>query len=155
MIDSSMQILLGIVFGALVSGTVTGQLLKRRAHSEAMSRLALNLNDRMRAWWIMVAVFVVSILVGGIATIVLFGVSSFLAFREFITLTPTRRGDHRALFRRFSLSFRFNSRWSPSNGTACSQCSSRSMHLCSYPHASPLPVMLQITSNEPVRFNGA
>jgi len=98
MIDSSMQILLGIVFGALVSGTVTGELLIRRAHSEAMSRLALNLNDRMRAWWIMVSVFVVSILVGGIATIVLFGVSSFLAFREFVTLTPTRRGDHRALF---------------------------------------------------------
>jgi len=28
----------------------------------------------------------------------LFGLTSFLALREFITLTPTHRGDHRALF---------------------------------------------------------
>jgi phosphatidate cytidylyltransferase len=33
-----------------------------------------------------------------IGTIILFGLVSFWAFREFITMTPTRRGDHRALF---------------------------------------------------------
>jgi phosphatidate cytidylyltransferase len=32
------------------------------------------------------------------ATMVLFGLMSFVALREFITLTPTRPGDHRALF---------------------------------------------------------
>ena len=32
------------------------------------------------------------------ATVVLFGLISFWALREFITLTPTRPGDHRALF---------------------------------------------------------
>jgi phosphatidate cytidylyltransferase len=31
-------------------------------------------------------------------TVVLFGLISFWALREFITLTPTRHGDHRALF---------------------------------------------------------
>ena len=33
-----------------------------------------------------------------VATVVLFGLISFWALREFITLTPTRLGDHRALF---------------------------------------------------------
>ena len=33
-----------------------------------------------------------------VATVVLFGLISFWALREFITLTPTRPGDHRTLF---------------------------------------------------------
>jgi phosphatidate cytidylyltransferase len=32
------------------------------------------------------------------ATVVLFGLVSFWALREYITMTPTRRGDHRTLF---------------------------------------------------------
>src|SRR5207253_9058879 len=31
-------------------------------------------------------------------SVVLFGLISFWALREFITMTPTRRGDHRTLF---------------------------------------------------------
>ena len=37
-------------------------------------------------------------LLGTWATVVLFGLISFWALREFITLTPTRPGDHRTLF---------------------------------------------------------
>ena len=37
-------------------------------------------------------------LLGRAATVVLFGLISFWALREFITLTPTRPGDHRTLF---------------------------------------------------------
>ena len=39
-----------------------------------------------------------SYLLGGNATIILFGFISLFALREFITLAPTRRGDHNALF---------------------------------------------------------
>src|SRR5438105_2871044 len=35
---------------------------------------------------------------GNAATMILFGLVSFWALREFITMTPTRRGDHRTLF---------------------------------------------------------
>jgi phosphatidate cytidylyltransferase len=45
----------------------------------------------------MVAVFAVAFLLGKVATIVLFAIVSFFALREFLTLTPTRAGDHRAL----------------------------------------------------------
>jgi phosphatidate cytidylyltransferase len=57
-----------------------------------------NLNARIRAWWMMVAVFGLAMATGGIGSIVLFALTSFLALREFITLTPTRLGDHRTLF---------------------------------------------------------
>ncbi len=57
-----------------------------------------NLNARIRAWWMMVAVFGLAMATGGIGSVVLFALTSFLALREFITLTPTRPGDHRTLF---------------------------------------------------------
>lgn len=53
---------------------------------------------RLQAWWLMCAVLAATFLVGRVATVVLFGVISFWALREFITLTPTRTADHRALF---------------------------------------------------------
>jgi phosphatidate cytidylyltransferase len=56
-----------------------------------------NLNARIRAWWVMAAVLLVCFLAGKIATLLLYGLLSFLALREFLTLTPTRRGDHLAL----------------------------------------------------------
>ncbi len=98
MIDDNMLILLGIVAGLLVLGSLIAEVGARVARTESGIDVANNLKDRMRSWWLMATVFAVSVLVGGVMTVVLFGVSSFLALREFITLTPTRRGDHRALF---------------------------------------------------------
>jgi phosphatidate cytidylyltransferase len=46
----------------------------------------------------MSAIFVLSLLLGPIGSLVLFGLISFLAMREYMTLVPTRRGDHRTLF---------------------------------------------------------
>src|SRR5262249_51677044 len=46
----------------------------------------------------MTALFGLALATGGLGSVFLFGITSFLALREFITLTPTRPGDHRALF---------------------------------------------------------
>jgi phosphatidate cytidylyltransferase len=46
---------------------------------------------------VMVAIFSAAFLAGTYATLVMFALISFFALREFITLTPTRLGDHRAL----------------------------------------------------------
>ncbi len=46
----------------------------------------------------MCGVFALTVLSGGIGSLFLFAALSFLALREFITLTPTRRADHRVLF---------------------------------------------------------
>ena len=96
--DPRMLTMAGIVVGALTLGTAVSLLLPRVAKTERTSRIASNLLARMRSWWVMVAVFALAVTLGNTATIVLFGLTSFLAFREFITLTPTARGDHRTLF---------------------------------------------------------
>ncbi|MBI1850053.1 MAG: phosphatidate cytidylyltransferase [Planctomycetes bacterium] len=86
------------VIALLVVATAIGRILRVRMTSEAQRPTIENLNARIRAWWVMVAVFALTIASGGYGSIVLFGILSFLALREFITLTPTRRGDHMALF---------------------------------------------------------
>jgi phosphatidate cytidylyltransferase len=87
--------LFGGVLALLVMATIIGQLIRlRRGRSEVVD----NLNARIRAWWIMSAVFTVSLLTGGIGSVILFGFLSFFALREFITITPTRAADHGALF---------------------------------------------------------
>lgn len=83
------------VLALLAVSSVTGRLLVRLRGDNPTLR---NLNARVRAWWVMVAVFGGAVWTGPVATNVLFALISFLALREFITLTPTRRGDHRALF---------------------------------------------------------
>jgi phosphatidate cytidylyltransferase len=63
-----------------------------------MRRTVTNLNARIRAWWVMVAVFAGALMLGHGAVCVLFALMSFLALRELLTLTPTRPGDHHTLF---------------------------------------------------------
>jgi phosphatidate cytidylyltransferase len=81
----------------LVVASVAGALLARRVRTEAGRATVANLNARIRAWWVMVAVFSVAVWTGGVGSIVLFALMSLLALREFVTLAPTRREDHRAL----------------------------------------------------------
>jgi phosphatidate cytidylyltransferase len=57
-----------------------------------------NLVARIRAWWVMAFLFMVAVAMGTIVSILLFALTSFLALREFVTLAPTKPGDHRALF---------------------------------------------------------
>jgi phosphatidate cytidylyltransferase len=89
------------VAGLLTLASLIGFILGKRARSESSRAVVDNLNSRIRAWWMMIAVFAVAFLLGKDATLLLFAFTSFFALREFITLTPTRRGDHLPL----SLSF--------------------------------------------------
>ncbi len=92
-----------LVLGATVLGvlgitTLVCWLLQRRPESQINPALLSKFNRRVWAWWTMWAILCLSLLQHRIATVVLFGLVSFWALREFITMTPTRRGDHRALF---------------------------------------------------------
>lgn len=97
-IDNETLWLVGGVGGLLVLATTVGFWLARRAQSESAIATVRNLNARIKAWWMMVGVFALALLTGGLGSIALFALTSFLALREFITLTPTRPGDHRTLF---------------------------------------------------------
>jgi phosphatidate cytidylyltransferase len=100
-LDRQLAWFFGGVLAFLAVATVVARLLALRTGSEAWQATVANLEARIRAWWVMVTVFAVAILGGRTTALVLFAVISFLALREFITLTPTRRGDHRTLFYTF------------------------------------------------------
>ncbi len=78
----------------LIVATLAGYILRLRFGAAGAIE---NLNARIRAWWVMVIVIGGALLAGRTAVIVMFALASFFALREAITLTPTRRGDHRAL----------------------------------------------------------
>lgn len=88
----------GGVLGLLTVSSVIGAVLARTTCGEKARAVVANLNARIRAWWVMAGFFALAVVSGGVGSILLFTAMSFLALREFITLTPTSRADHRALF---------------------------------------------------------
>lgn len=92
--DQALVALLGGLFTLLAVASVIGFMLSLRYDNDTVA----NLNARIRAWWLMCTVSVIAMLVGPIGSVVLFALMSFFALRECITLMPTRRGDHEALF---------------------------------------------------------
>lgn len=96
--DRDTFLLMGGVIGLLTLASVIGAILRRALAGESARRTLDNLNARTRAWWVMCTVFCGSLLIGGVAPVLMFALLSFLGLREFITLTPSRPGDHRTLF---------------------------------------------------------
>lgn len=86
--------------GVLVLASAIGAALRWRA-GDKPSPVIDNLNARINAWWVMVAVIGLAFVFGKTGVIVLFAIVSFTALREFLTITTTRRGDHLALFAAF------------------------------------------------------
>jgi phosphatidate cytidylyltransferase len=96
--DAALVALVAGVLTLLVCASIAGWILGRRVTTASGRATADNINARIRAWWVMAAIFLVAVTTGTVASIVLFSLISFLALREFVTLVPTKPGDHRALF---------------------------------------------------------
>lgn len=77
----------------LVVASSIGFILKRRA-GDRDSPVIDNLNARINAWWVMLIVLAIAVLMGQTVFIILFAIISFFALREFVSLLPTRRGDY-------------------------------------------------------------
>ena len=95
--DGAMLWLISEVAGVLLLTTGIGLALKRMVTTERAMATIANLNARIQAWWVMFAIFSASLVIGKAGSVILFGLISFLALREFITLVPTRRRDHGTL----------------------------------------------------------
>ena len=94
---------LGLIGGVLaLLGVASAVLyaLKNREASGLDTAMVETFRQRVRAWWVLFSVLAAALVIPGreVVTVVLFGLIAFWALREFITLTPTRPGDHRALF---------------------------------------------------------
>ena len=98
--DRNTLLLFAGIGGLLLLASLIGWLLKLRAGPGPHSVID-NLNARINAWWVMVAVIGFAFLFGYTGVVVLFYCVSFYALREFMTLTPTRRSDYPALVAAF------------------------------------------------------
>jgi phosphatidate cytidylyltransferase len=96
--DLRTYILLAVILTSLSIASIVGLVLTRGEKVGVESAIIRQFNHKLQVWWIMAVIFAVGFLLGRIGVVVLFGFISFWALREFITMTPTRRGDHRTLF---------------------------------------------------------
>ena len=91
-----------IVFGLLLISSAVTFILSIREHgddarAEEWRKEVKSLDGIIKASWFMVLVFWISWVTGNWVALTLFGLVSFFALREFMTLSPTRLGDHRSL----------------------------------------------------------
>ncbi|MFS2123407.1 phosphatidate cytidylyltransferase [Pseudomonas sp. Pseusp97] len=93
-------LLFGGIGAILVLASLVGALLRWKAPPGPHAVID-NLNARINAWWVMVAVIGCAFALGYWAVILLFYGVSFYALREFLTLMPTRRSDYPALVAAF------------------------------------------------------
>ncbi len=97
-LDRVTIVLVLIVLVSLSILLFVGQMLKRQPESHIDPAIIRTFNKRVTSWLTICVLLVVALLLNKVVTVILFGLISFWALREFITMTPTRRGDHRTLF---------------------------------------------------------
>ncbi len=93
-------LILAVIAGTLVVASLISFLLRLRSGAKP-NPVVDNLSARIKAWWVMVIILAGAFFLGAHAVILLFAFISFAALREFITLTPTRKADHVAVFLSF------------------------------------------------------
>jgi len=100
-VNEQVALLFVSLFGALLISTIVWTVLSLREASEAVQLRRARFARDLRAVWLGAALFWLAWMSGAVGATVLFGIVSFLALREFITLMHTRRGDHRGLILAF------------------------------------------------------
>ncbi len=92
-----------VVFGLLLMATVVmiALSIKDDGENERWSAELKRFDRMLRTSWGMAVVFWIAWALGETFATVLFAFVSFFALREFITLSPLRRGDHRSLILAF------------------------------------------------------
>ena len=84
---------LGGIFVLLIVATLVVWFLRR-------AKPGIHLGDvptRIRSWWVMVAIFTVAMVLDRRVSLAFFCFVSFLAFKEYLSLIPTRRADRSVL----------------------------------------------------------
>ncbi len=97
-LSANTWVLLAVILLALGIASLVGFVLSRRETLGIESAIIGRFNHKLRVWWMMTTILGLGFLLHRGGVVVLFFFISFWALREFITMTPTRRGDHRALF---------------------------------------------------------
>jgi phosphatidate cytidylyltransferase len=78
----------------LVSASAVAFALGRARPQHDYTELHL----RIKTWWLIIGVFFLAIAFHRDVSLCVFAAVSFLAFKEYLSMIPTRRADHRVLF---------------------------------------------------------
>ena len=97
-LDSYTMILLGTFLAVLVGLLIVAKLLKRQSEAAIDPAIVRSFDRRISGGLTMCLVLAFALILDKTFTVVIFWGVSFWALREFITMTPTRRADHRTLF---------------------------------------------------------
>lgn len=100
-VGEQVALLFVTLFGVLLLATIGWFLVSLRELGEASSQRHQRFGRDLRAVWLGAVLFWLAWMSGAVGATLLFGIVSFLALREFITLMHTRRGDHRGLLLAF------------------------------------------------------
>jgi len=100
-VSGQIGLLFVVLFGLLTTVTVIAFSRTLRDRSDAQLAMHEQFKRDLRAVWVGAMLFWLAWVAGTFVSTLLFGVVSFLALREFVTLTHTRRGDHRSLLLAF------------------------------------------------------
>jgi phosphatidate cytidylyltransferase len=100
-VSDQVGLLFVALFGVLVLATLLVFARSLREGDEVLRAQQQGLRRDLRAVWIGTLVFWLAWVSGAVGATLAFGVFSFLALREFITLVRTRAGDHRSLILAF------------------------------------------------------
>jgi len=83
-----------LILGLLVAASAIVGFMRRKDKDGKHRELA----NRVKSWWIMIAIFSVAMLTTPMVSVVFFALLSFLAFKEYVSVIPLRRADRRVLF---------------------------------------------------------
>ncbi|MDO9259082.1 MAG: phosphatidate cytidylyltransferase, partial [Polaromonas sp.] len=88
-----------VVFGLLIVASIAALIMSLRdsGEDEIRTQDIKEFSSLLNTSWIMCTVFWIGWALGETVATLLFALVAFFALREFITLSPTRRGDHRSL----------------------------------------------------------
>jgi phosphatidate cytidylyltransferase len=93
-LDLSVRWTLAGIGGILVLATLIIEALVRWKREVDFT----SLRQRIMSWWVMAGIFTLAMTLSDNVSISFFAFISFLAFKEFLSLIPTRRADRRVLF---------------------------------------------------------
>jgi len=100
-VSEQLGLLFVTLFGALTLATLVAFLIALREGTESEVAKRERFGRDLRAVWVASILFWTAWAAGPLISTLLFGVVSFIALRELITLTHTRRADHRSLLLAF------------------------------------------------------
>ena len=91
-------VLLGFALAILATMLAVGRVLSRQSEALIDPAIVRTFNRRISAWILISVLLALTLICYKEITVFFFFIISFWALREFITLAPTRRADHRTLF---------------------------------------------------------